>query len=126
MPRKRYTKPDENHGIVRDWLIAVAGAHPVTKAPPHAYRGSWRGFSVFAVDMKDVGGVVLDWYVWLGPYLIVLEVKPPGQHDRLTTGERLFMDKSAARVAVVTNLEEVVDAMARHFFWATGSFHPTP
>ena len=90
--RPRHTKPDANHGEVRDGCRAL-------------------GMVVW--DLKDIGGKLPDLLViWRGR-CVPVEVKAPGKRDDLTDGERDGLAECAdAGVGwvIATDLDDVLRA----------------
>jgi hypothetical protein len=118
--RPRHTRPDNNHAIVPDFIAAVCAGHWLNYADGDTAKtnrkvmiGLYRGFSVLAIDVHDVGGLV-DWLVYLGEVSIAIEIKSSeAERNNLTASEvafRAVWPGTLFKVAV--NMDELGDLFA--------------
>lgn len=60
--RPKYTRKDENHYCIRDFMKTFCGGYEERKdGSTYIYTANYRGHKIIAYDMSNYGGSLVDW-----------------------------------------------------------------
>lgn len=108
---------DANHFVVRDFLKYVCGGFERNHiGTSDVYLANLRGVRVGAIDTSAQGGPWLDWLVFAGESVMLVEVKTEAAHTKnghsLTDNEAWTFQNLPMRKRVVCNDEQVARVFA--------------